>query len=325
MTSLKDLSIADVVGVGLNATDTIIHLPYFPTLDTKVPILSTHLRAGGQAATAMVACQRWGLHARYVGKVGDDWAADFQQEQLDSVGVESHLLREPHCPSPQSYILVDEKSGERTVLWSRDPRAELRAEDVRPEWVQTAKILLVDGHDTGAATRAAQLAKAAGIPVIADIDNLYPGAQALLELVTYMIGSTAFPERISGEADVLKAIPQIHTKFKYHLTAATLGKNGVIAWDGVRFLQVSGFVVDVVDTTGAGDVFHGAFAYGLAKGMTLERNLEFSCAAAALSCTAIGARAGIAALPAIEHLIGCGKRHEPRFTPGELEKAARLK
>ena len=77
MTSPKDLSIADVVGVGLNATDTIIHLPYFPTLDTKVPILSTHLRAGGQAATAMVACQRWGLHARYVGKVGDDWAADF--------------------------------------------------------------------------------------------------------------------------------------------------------------------------------------------------------------------------------------------------------
>jgi sugar/nucleoside kinase (ribokinase family) len=324
MAGTKEITQADVVGVGLNATDTIIRLPYFPTLDSKVPIISSHLRAGGQVATAMVACQRWGLHARYVGKVGDDWAADFQQEQLDADGVESHVRREPHCPSPQSYILVDAKSGERTVLWSRDPRAELHPDEVQREWVQSAKILLVDGHDATAAAQAARWAREVDMPVVADVDNLYPGAKALLELVTHMIGSTAFPHRITSEPDLLKALPQIHAQFKYHLTAATLGKNGVIAWDGVRFLQVPGFVVEVVDTTGAGDVFHGAFVYGMAKGFPLERNLEFSCAAAALSCMAIGARAGISTLPAIEHLIGCGERHEPRFTPEELEKAARL-
>src|SRR5208282_4185688 len=126
----------DVAGVGLNATDTIIRVPHFPEFNSKVEILSADIRAGGQVASAMVACRRWGLTARYVGKVGDDWAADFQQQQLDADSVESHLIREPNCKSPASYILVDAASGERTVLWGRDPRAELKPEEVRPEWVQ---------------------------------------------------------------------------------------------------------------------------------------------------------------------------------------------
>lgn len=314
----------DVVGVGLNATDTILRLPHFPAFSSKVEILSTDLRAGGQVASAMTACRRWGLRARYVGKVGDDWAADFQQQQLDADGVESHLIREPNCASPASYILVDANSGERTVLWGRDPRAELLPEELRRDWVQSASVLLVDGHDTSSATQAARWARDAKMPVVADFDNLYSGAQVLLENVDFLICSSEFLTRLTGERDLFKAMRTIHAKFKCHLTAATLGREGVIAWDGRRFLYERAFFVDAVDTTGAGDIFHGAFVYGLVRGSTLEQNLRFSCAAAGLSCRAIGARAGIAPIAEIERLMAEGRQREPRYSAEDLEKAAQV-
>ncbi|HXW18845.1 MAG TPA: PfkB family carbohydrate kinase [Candidatus Acidoferrales bacterium] len=312
----------DVVGVGLNATDTIIRLPHFPTLDSKVRVLSSDIRAGGQVASAMVACQRWGLRTRYVGKVGDDWAADFQQQQFDAAGVESHLIREPNCASPASYILVDAKCGERTVLWGRDPRVELHPDDLRREWVVNASALLVDGHDTAAAAQAARWAREAGNPVVGDFDNLYGGVEVLLEYVDHIITSLEFPGRLIGVRDPIQALPRIHAKFKCHLTAATLGRNGVIAWDGVRFIYVPAFRVEAIDTTGAGDVFHGAYVYGIVRGMSLEENLEFSCAAAGLACNAVGARAGIADLEAIEQLIRTGERNEPLYQPEDLDRAA---
>jgi len=318
----QNIERVDVVGVGLNATDTIIRLPNFPAFDSKVRLISSDLRAGGQVASAMVACQRWGLRTRYVGKVGDDWAADFQQQQLDIEKMESHLIREPNCPSPASFILVDTRSGERTVLWGRDQRVELRPEEIKREWIESASALLVDGHDTAAAALAARWARAAKTPVIGDFDNLYPGVQALLENVDYLITSSAFPARLTNEADIFKALRQIQTQFKCCLMAANLGRDGVIGWDGKRFLYSPAFQVNAIDTTGAGDIFHGAFVYGIVRGMSVERNLEFSCAAAGIACTGIGARGAIATLDEIEHLIRTGKRHESRYRTEDLEKAA---
>jgi len=312
----------DVVGVGLNATDTIIRLPHFPSFDSKVRLDSADLCAGGQVASAMVACQRWGLRARYVGKVGDDWAADFQQQQLDADHVESHLIREPNCPSPASYILVDTRSGERTVIWGRDPRVELRTEELNRSWVVNASVLLVDGHDTAAAAQAGQWAREERIPVVGDFDNLYPGVQVLLENVDYIISSSEFPARLTGEREILKALPQIYAQFKCNLMAANLGRDGVVAWDGRSFLYSPAFNVHAVDTTGAGDIFHGAFVYGLVKKMSVVQNLEFSCAAAGLACTGIGARGAIATIPEIEKLIRTGERHESRYRSDDLEKAA---
>ncbi len=312
----------DAVGVGLNATDTIIRLPNFPAFDSKVKLISSDVRAGGQVASAMVACQRWGLRTRYVGKVGDDWAAEFQQQQLDAEHVESHLIREPNCASPASFILVDTRSGERTVLWGRDQRVELRPEEIKREWIESASALLVDGHDTAAAALAARWARESRIPVVGDFDNLYPGVQALLENVDYLISSSAFPARLTNESDVLKALRQIQAQFKCSLMAANLGRDGVVGWDGSRFHYSPAFQVNAIDTTGAGDIFHGAFVYGIVRGMRVGQNLEFSCAAAGLACTGIGARGAIATLDEIEQLIRSGKRHESRYRAADLEKAA---
>jgi sulfofructose kinase len=308
----------EVAGVGINATDTIIRLPHFPALDSKVELISDEVMPGGQVASAMVACRRWGLKARYVGKVGGDAAGMLQVEEMKREGVEAHWISAPGCASQIAYILVDEPSGERTVLWKRDPRIALRPVDLKREWISGARALLVDGHDTEAATQAARWAREEKIPVIGDFDNRYPEVKALLEYVDFPITSRDFPGRLTGEKDLLKSLPQLFRMFKFQLIAATIGRQGVIAWDGVRFILCPGFRVRAIDTTGAGDIFHGAFLYGIAQGWTVEETLEFGCAAAALNCEAMGARGGIASLEGIENLRQRGKRSDQAYTEREL-------
>jgi sulfofructose kinase len=310
----------DVVGVGLNATDTIIRLPRFPELDSKVEILSVEVQAGGQVASAMVACQRWGLTTRYVGKVGGDEAGRLQTRLFASEGVEAQVIVAPEAASQVAYILVDEDSGERTILWKRDAAIALKPEDLRPEWITQARALHVDGHDTAAAATAARWARLAGIPVMADLDNLYPGVEALLPNVDYLIASRQFPERLTGETDLRNSLPLLQRRYKSRVAAATLGRDGVLAWNGTEFHYAAGFEVSVRDTTGAGDIFHGAFLYGLLRGWELGRQLDFCCAAAALNCTASGARGRIARVEEIEELMRSGRRSEAAFPPGALKR-----
>jgi sulfofructose kinase len=319
---MADIERVDVVGLGLNATDTIIRLPEFPQFDSKLEMISHDVRAGGQAASAMVACRRWGLSARYIGKIGEDWAGDFQLRELETDGVESHLFRVGGCQSQRAYILVDEATGERTILWNRDARLEIRPEELRREWITSASALILDGHDTAAAIQAARWAREAGMPVVLDIDKDYPGLQVLLENTDYIISSREFPLRISGEGDLLKALRELHAKFKCRLMGATLGKLGVVIWDGRRFFYARGFEVRAIDTTGAGDIFHAAFLFGLVKGWDMERILEFSCAAAAFACGGVGARGGIAPLAEIEHLISSGRRSAFAYEERDLARAA---
>ncbi len=310
----------DVVGVGVNATDTIIRLPRFPEFNSKVEILSLEVQPGGQVASAMVACQRWGLKTRYVGKVGEDEAGRMQVSAFAREGVAAEVIVAAGAASQMAFILVDEDSGERTILWKRDAEVGLRAEELRPEWITQARALLVDGHDTAAAATAARWARLAGIPVTADLDSVYPGLEALLPNVDYMISSRQFPERVTGETDLRNSLAMLHERYRTRLTAATLGGDGVLAWDGTDFHYAAGYEVNVRDTTGAGDIFHGAFLYAMFQGWPLTRQLEFCCAAAALNCTAAGARGKIGRIEEIEELRRTGRRLEAAFPPGALKR-----
>jgi sulfofructose kinase len=177
------------------------------------------------------------------------------------------------------------------------------------EWITEARALHVDGHDTEAAATAAGWARAAGIPVVADLDELYPGVEALLKNLDYFVASRDIPERITGDADLWKALPEVHRRYEFRLTAATLGEEGVLAWDGKNFHYAPAYCVNVVDTIGAGDTFHAGFIYGLLQGWALQRQLDFACAAAALNCTGMGARGGIQSVARIEKLMAGGARH----------------
>jgi sulfofructose kinase len=302
----------DVVGVGLNATDTLIPVAHYPARGSKVEFRSAKVLPGGQIATAMIACQQWGLRTRYVGKVGEDSAAALHRAEFERAGVEAHLFKAPGCPSQQAFILVDD-SGERTVLWKRDDRITLRPEELHKDWIVNARALHIDGHDTAAAAVASGWARAAGIPVIADIDDLYPGVETLLNSIDYLITSRDIPARLTGEPDLRKSLLALKGKFGCRLTAATLGEEGVLAWDGMQFHYAATFRVETVDTTGAGDIFHAGFIYGLLQSWPLQRQLDFACAAAALNCTALGARGGIQSVDFIEHLIATGARHSSAY------------
>src|SRR5579871_5749886 len=172
MTCMYDVPMVDLVGVGLNATDTLIPLSKYPARGSKTEYTHSAHMPGGQTASAVIACQTWGLTTRYVGKLGDDDAATLHLREFAKAGVDARVVTVKDASSPQSLVIVD-SGGERTVFCRRDPRLALRPEDLDRSWIVNARVLHVDGLETAAATLAASWARAAGIPVIADLDELY--------------------------------------------------------------------------------------------------------------------------------------------------------
>ena len=305
---MPELKKVDLVGVGLNAIDTLIPLSHFPARGSKTEYNQSSILPGGQTATAVIACQTWGLSTRYIGKLGNDDAAELHRREFDRTGVDARLIAVPDALSPQSLIIVDD-GGERTVLCRRDERLLLQPFDLDRAWIQNARVLLVDGFETAAATQAAQWAREAGIAVIADLDEAYAGVEDLIACVDHLIVSRDFPSRLTGERNLERALRLIKRQFGCAITAATLGADGVIAWDGHDFYTRPAYRVSVTDTTGAGDIFHAGFIYGLLQNWPLERRLDFACAAAALNCTCSGARGGIGNVEVIEGLMATTERY----------------
>jgi len=180
----------------------------------------------------------------------------------------------------------------------------------RREWITSARALHLDGRDTAAATLAATWAREAGIPVIADLDELYTGVEQLAEKVDYLIVSRDFPRRLMVDSDLESALRRMQLRFGNRLTAATLGEDGVLAWDGEQFHHRAAYRVPVVDTTGAGDIFHAGFIYGLLQDWPLDKQLDFACAAAAMNCMSGGARGGIKTVAAIKELMATTPRYK---------------
>ncbi len=303
----------DVVGVGLNATDTIVSLASFPDRGAKVEYCDRAVMPGGQVATTVVACQTWGLHTRYVGKFGDDAASKLHRDAFARVGAEAQIVTVPGALSLHNVILVD-NGGDRTVLCQRNERMVLQPEELKREWIVNARVLHVDGHDTAAATLAASWAHQAGIPVTADLDDPYPGIDDLIANIDYLLVNCDFSCRLMDESNLERSLRLMQARYGCRLAAATLGEDGVLAWDGKQLVHSAAYRVPVVDTTGAGDIFRAGFIYGLMHDWPLERQLDFSCAAAAMNCMGSGARGGIQPVDAIENLVATVSRHESKHS-----------
>jgi sulfofructose kinase len=305
----------DVAGVGLNATDTLILVPHFPAYAGKVAFETEVMSAGGQVASALATCAKLGLRTKYIGAVGDDDRGRFQLASLRETGMDLEDVEvRPGCPNQSAYIIVDQSTGERTILWRRPGCLTLDPSCITPEKIAGARLLHIDGHDTPAVERAAVLARQHGIPVTVDVDNVYPGFDRVLASVDYLVGSSEFPERWTGERDPFRALELIQNEYRMKVAAMTLGSYGALARAEGGFTYSPAFVVNCVDTTGAGDVFHGAFCYAVVEGMSLRDSLEFSNAMAALNCTRLGARGGIATAKEARALVECGaRRSHPDF------------
>ncbi len=292
----------DVVGMGLNAVDWIVQLPYFPQRNSKVQIKEFKRIAGGQVATAMVLCGRYGLRTRYIGRVGDDEIGEFSLLSLKSEPIDISMVEViPGAKSQYAVILVD-PDGQRTVLWDRDPKLTYSNDVISFESISAGRILHLDGHDEEAAIRCAQHAKNAGIKVCLDIDKVQPKTGELLSLIDFALPSENFVHQFTGKLNWRQALLEVD-KSVYGFTAVTRDFHGCAAvWQG-KIHEVPSFSIDPIDGTGAGDVFHGAFIYAICQEWNLWNCLRFANAAGALSCRYVGSRTGIPHLQEIEELL----------------------
>jgi sugar/nucleoside kinase (ribokinase family) len=299
----------DVVGVGLNATDTMLIVPHFPAYAGKVPFVEELMCPGGQVASAMVACAQLGLRAKYIGSIGDDERGRIQMESLRGTGVNlDHVQLRRNCPNQSAYIIIDRSTGERTVLWRRNDCLRIDPEQILEEQITCGRLLHIDGHDTPAVAHAAAVARRHGIPVTVDVDTIYQGFDKVLPNVDYLVASSEFPANWTGIEDPFRALEAIQSQYGMKCAAMTLGAHGSLARMDGRYQYSPAFVVNCVDTTGAGDVFHGAFCYAVLQGMPMRDVLEFSNAMAALNCTALGARGGIRGIAEVRSMMARAER-----------------
>ncbi len=283
----------DVVGMGLNSVDFLTVVPEFPAPNSKMKMLQFSKQGGGQVATAMVALSRWGVKTKYIGKVGADELGQFSLQSIRQEGVDvSSVTIERNATNQFATIIVDGSTGDRTILWNRDDRLMYREGELRKEEVCCGRLLHLDGHDIRATIHCMRWAKEQGIPTVVDLDKVEPLTSELIKEIDFLITSSRFPMLYTGISDQKKAFLELQ-KQTHGFLCATLGHSGAMAWVDGKIFYADGFNVKAVDTTGAGDVFHGGFIYGLLQNWEVEKMLRFANAAAALKCLDLGGRRGI--------------------------------
>jgi sugar/nucleoside kinase (ribokinase family) len=295
-----------VLGFGENGVDYLIVVPEFPVLDTKMQLTNYLQAAGGQIASATTGLQRLGAKTIYMGRFGSDPEGAFGLESLRAEGIETRFCEKIESARTRiAFILIDEKTGERTVLWNRDAALGYTIENTPTEPGALAKILHTDAHDPPACLKLATAAKQTGTIISVDVDNVFDGVENLLPVVDILISSNDFPHKLTGITDEREALREIQNRYGCALVGKTKGKNGGLVYcDGV-FLSAKAYEVPggCKDTTGAGDAFHAGFLYGLLTGEEIETSLKIANGVAALKCRALGARTALPNLEELKSLI----------------------
>jgi sugar/nucleoside kinase (ribokinase family) len=310
----------DVVGLGQVALDRVLVVDGPPEFTGKKRIVELTELPGGQIATAVLACSRLGLRAALISAVGDDAASGVALGPLRAAGVDLAGVRVvPGADSQLSVIVVDRESGERTVLWHRDPRLSMRVREMRREEIEQGGVLHLDAQDLELSTWAAGVAREAGIPVVLDADTPAAGIDALLRQVDFPIVSREFAEKYFGTRSLIESLRGL-AALGARFPVVTLGDRGAIAGGGERVIESPAFQVAVRDTTGAGDVFHAAFVWGLLQGLDGAGILRVANAAAAMNCRALGAQGGLPSREDLEEFLRRGEPHPAEAESGSAEE-----
>jgi sulfofructose kinase len=299
----------DVIGLGTNALDLIAMIDGYPQPDTKVQFQEFDIQGGGVVATAMAACARLGLRARYIGKVGTDFWARASLRTLSKEGIDvRHVLRAKGSPGHVSLVLADRTTGARTLFFRRPPAYTIRPEELDRVALTAGRLLHVDGIDAAAALQAVRWAREAGMRVTMDGERIVEGIEEVWPLVDLLVCNPRFVRATTGHAAVEDGLRELADRGPSRV-AVTLAAQGVVGLEEGRWVRVPGFRVEPVDTNGAGDVFHGACAVGELRGWPLEWTLTFANAVAAMKCRFLGGRRGIPRLPeVIEFLEAHGRQ-----------------
>lgn len=290
--------------------DLLVVVTGHPASDSKQRLRRFAREPGGQIATALAACVKLGWKARYVGRFGDDEFGVCSRESLIRAGVDlSAASSVPGTTNQFAVILVDARTGARTVLWDRHPGLTMAPEEVSEAAVTSARVLVVDCQDVAAATRAARCARRAAMPTVVDVEVAGAGVVELLREIDCVIAAESFPPAFTGYSEMGRALEALARESGAPFVCVTLGPEGSLAWCDGREIRTHGFAVDCIDTTGAGDVFRGAFISGCLRAPNgdIEDALAYANAAAALNCRGLGARGALPASTEVEELLLAGR------------------
>ncbi len=304
--TLKKEADFDVVGFGTNAVDFLIQVPHYPEFNSKVELTDYRQAAGGEIATAMVGLQRLGLRTSYIGRFGTDDAGEIGLNSLRHEGVDLTYAQKIDGAQTQiAFIVIDERSGERTVIWKRDAKLHYAETEVPFEAVKSAKVLHFTPHDARACIQLAEAARAGGTIVSIDIDNIFEGVEQLLGSVDVIIASADFPAKLFGVTEMREALLELQRRYGAGVVGLTLGDSGSLLLCGDEFIETPGFEVPggCKDTTGAGDSFRVGLLYGLIRGESVETSARMANAVAALKCRAVGARTGLPTRKELDSLL----------------------
>lgn len=295
----------DIIGLGLATVDILTVAPRLPQPDDVLAVRRTVLQGGGPAATALVAASRLGASTAYLGPLGQGRWGEVARAEFRHYGVDTSYAPAGAGDQALSVILIDAGSGKRSILYDRGDLPDLAPAQVPPHLIAQARALHLDGGHIDAAMHAARLARAANVLVSFDggAGEKWPGIDELLPLVDLMVVARRFAGEYCGEADPLAAGPVLLATYRPRKLVITDGERGAWYWDEAQHFHQPAFRVDVVDTTGAGDTFHGAYLYAHLQGWPSRRVLAFASAAAALKCRQIGGRAGIPTRDEVEAFL----------------------
>lgn len=283
-----------VVGIGACVMDTLMTLPEFPTEDTKMRALDVKLSGGGPAATGIVAAAKLGVKSGFIGVLSDDSGGRFLYDDFVRYGVDiSEIEIKSGYRSFTSCVWLSKQKASRTCVFDKGNLPPLVLSDSQKQSIRNAKLLLVDGNDMDAAVEAAEIARKSNTTVLYDAGGLYEGVERLLALTDILIPSEEFALSHTKETDVNRAAAVLDNWYHPKAVVITRGKKGGLLYVNGKYIEYPIYPAEVVDSNGAGDVFHGAFAAAVVRGLSLEQACHFSSAVSAIKCTGTGARESV--------------------------------
>lgn len=288
----------DIVGIGLATLDQIGVGPR--SRDSSAELETFSVQAGGPTATALATASAFGARTRYFARLGDDEFGRLIQSRLRSFGVDtSQTLIEPGRLSPVTFVMIEDEGGRRTTRYTRGDTTPLVAADIPRDLIESAHVLYVDAEMVDVQIAAAERARAAGVRVVLGIRRMSPGVGELIGLADAVLASERVASEMAQSGDIERAVRGLH-QMGPELAVITLGSDGAIGFDGTSLVRQMALPVRVLDVTGAGSVFRGAFAYAVLRAWPLARSLSFASAAAGLNCQCLGGQQGIPTLEATE-------------------------
>lgn len=292
---------ARIVGIGACVADTLISVPKYPTEDTKMRATSTKVAGGGPVATGLVAVSKLGIGAGYIGVLSDDNGGLFLKKDFEKYGVSTDNTEiKGGYRSFTSVIWLSAESTSRTCVFDKGDLPPLSLNEGQLAAIADADILMVDGNELDAAVEAAKHARKNGTKVLYDCGGLYPNVDRLLAHTDIMIPSEEFAMGHTGEKNAENAARRLMELYHPEVVVVTQGKRGGILFDGDKVVSYPIYPAEVVDSNGSGDVFHGAFAAGMAYGFDFEKCCHFSSAVSAMKCMGVGARESVPSFEAVK-------------------------